>query len=131
MWAKAVFFRDWTVATDIAAVDPEPRNAAFTCKMLGREVKPYDDLVWRNARYDIMLDVLREKFRQNPELMEQLLATGDLILVEASQSDTIWGVGLAADHPDITNPSKWRGQNLLGKALMFIRDEERLLRKLP
>jgi len=36
--------------------------------------------------------------------------------------DTIWGVGLGEHHPDITDKSKWRGQNLLGKALMKVRD---------
>ena len=51
-----------------------------------------------------------------------LLATAPTELVEASPYDLIWGVGLGEHHPDITDKSKWRGQNLLGQALMKVRD---------
>ena len=51
------------------------------------------------------------------------MATGDSILVEASPVDKIWGIGLAADNPDAQNPLKWKGQNMLGFALMEVRDE--------
>jgi ribA/ribD-fused uncharacterized protein len=43
-------------------------------------------------------------------------------LVEASPYDLIWGVGLGEHHPDVTDKSKWRGLNLLGQALMKVRD---------
>ncbi|MEL7231218.1 MAG: NADAR domain-containing protein, partial [Pseudomonadota bacterium] len=42
--------------------------------------------------------------------------------VEASPVDRIWGIGLAADDPDLENPYLWKGQNLLGFALMEVRD---------
>ena len=45
------------------------------------------------------------------------------MLVEASPVDRIWGVGLAADGDRITDPQAWRGLNLLGFALMTVRDE--------
>ncbi|WP_374729478.1 NADAR domain-containing protein [Caballeronia calidae] len=51
-----------------------------------------------------------------------LLATAPTELVEASPHDVIWGAGLGEHHPDITDKSKWRGQNLLGQALMKVRD---------
>ena len=59
---------------------------------------------------------------QNPELKEFLLNTGDSILVEASPVDAIWGIGLAADDPAAAEPHNWQGQNLLGFALMRVRD---------
>ncbi len=34
-------------------------------------------------------------FKQNPELLEFLLGTGDAILVEAAPRDVIWGIGMA------------------------------------
>jgi predicted NAD-dependent protein-ADP-ribosyltransferase YbiA (DUF1768 family) len=61
------------------------------------------------------------KFGQDAALKAHLLSTGDDVLVEASPTDRIWGIGMAASNPDAKNPSKWRGQNLLGKALMEVR----------
>ncbi|MGN6746782.1 NADAR domain-containing protein, partial [Neisseria sp. P0024.S002] len=43
--------------------------------------------------------------------------------VEASPVDAIWGIGLAQDDPRAQNPLQWRGLNLLGFALMKVRDE--------
>ena len=45
-----------------------------------------------------------------------------LLLVEASPYDNIWGVKLSADNDDILYPEKWKGENLLGFALMQVRD---------
>ena len=53
------------------------------------------------------------------------LSTGDSVLVEASPYDAIWGIRLAASFPEAQDPMKWRGQNLLGFALMEVRDELR------
>lgn len=63
------------------------------------------------------------KFSQYPELKAYLLGTGDRILVEASPVDKIWSVGLAKDDDKIHNPNNWQGLNLLGFALMQVRDE--------
>lgn len=63
------------------------------------------------------------KFSQHPELKAYLLGTGNRILVEASPVDKIWGVGLAKDDGKIHNPLNWQGLNLLGFALMQVRDE--------
>jgi len=54
-----------------------------------------------------------------------LLNTNERILVEASPVDPIWGIGMAADHKEVNNPEKWQGLNLLGFALMEVRDELR------
>jgi len=51
-----------------------------------------------------------------------LLMTGSKILVEASPEDCIWGVGLEENDPLILDEANWKGQNLLGKALMKVRD---------
>ena len=37
--------------------------------------------------------------------------------------DKIWGIGLAADDPRAANPLQWQGLNLLGFALMAVREE--------
>jgi hypothetical protein len=61
------------------------------------------------------------KFGQHESLKTFLLQTGDRILVEASPFDHIWGIGMAASHPDAEKPENWRGLNLLGFALMEVR----------
>ena len=63
----------------------------------------------------------RATFSQNEPLLDYLLGTGSRVLVEASPVDRIWGIGLAADHEHAHTPSRWRGLNLLGFALMRAR----------
>ena len=52
-----------------------------------------------------------------------LLSTGENILVEASPYDAVWGIRMSANNENSRNPMKWQGQNLLGFALMEVRDE--------
>jgi ribA/ribD-fused uncharacterized protein len=67
---------------------------------------------WESVKDGVMLDALRAKFDQHPELAEQLLATGDAKLVEKTTGDYYWGCG-----------SKGTGKNMLGVLLMRLRDE--------
>lgn len=116
MYSKAKIFGDTTTAAKIlAATDFK------TIKKLGRMVKPYDDKIWGSNREQIMYDGLLAKFDQNPELKKMLLDTGDAILAECAQKDTIWGIGLRMNSPSRFEPEKWKGQNLLGKVLMRVR----------
>ncbi|MBK7882998.1 MAG: NADAR family protein [Chitinophagaceae bacterium] len=95
-------------------------------KKLGREVKGYDDAKWLEKRFELVVEGNFYKFSQHKDLQEYLLSTNNRILVEASPVDAIWGVGLAADNPDINNPVNWKGLNLLGFALMEVRDKLKL-----
>ena len=65
-----------------------------------------------DADYKIMLHVLYAKFRQNPELLVKLKATGDARLVEHTARDRRWGDG-----------GDGSGSNWLGKILMKVRSE--------
>lgn len=94
-------------------------------KKLGRQVADYDDYVWSKDRQAISVRGNLAKFSQNPSLCQFLLSTGDKILVEASPTDNIWGIGLEESAPEATVPSKWRRQNLLGFALMEVRERIR------
>jgi hypothetical protein len=96
-----------------------------TQKHLGREVKNFDPAIWTDNCLDIVVAGNYAKFTQNEEMKQELLATGDKTLVEASPYDKIWGIGMAEDHPDVLDESKWKGTNLLGKALMIVRDKIR------
>lgn len=83
----------------------------------------FDEKVWNTHRYDIVMEGNLHKFQQHHDLKTFLLNTHDRILVEASPVDAIWGVGLAVDNEKISNPSQWKGLNLLGFALMEVRDQ--------
>ena len=62
------------------------------------------------------------KFSQNPHLRNYLINTGNRILVEASPYDRIWGIGISEKDAVQETPNNWRGLNLLGFALMEVRD---------
>lgn len=91
-------------------------------KQLGRNIQRFEPKVWDEHKYNIVTTGNLHKFSQHEPLKEFLIATGQRVLVEASPVDAIWGIGLAADHPTIDNPLNWRGENLLGYALMEVRD---------
>ena len=91
-------------------------------KALGREVKNFNEQTWITHRFAIVVRGNTLKFTQNNELGEFLLGTGNRILVEASPVDKIWGIGLAADNQKAENPNHWKGLNLLGFALMEVRE---------
>ena len=91
-------------------------------KALGRDVRNYDAQVWDHVRYNVVLRGNLAKFSQVPGLFDFLDGTGDSVLVEGSPYDGIWGVGLAIDDERIRDPREWRGENLLGFALMEARD---------
>ncbi len=91
-------------------------------KQLGREVRGFDQDIWERERFDIVVKGNVQKFSQNQELGKFLIDTKKRILVEASPVDRIWGIGLDATSEFANVPSKWRGLNLLGFALMEVRD---------
>lgn len=90
-------------------------------KGLGKEVSNFNEPLWVTKREGIILAGSNLKYSQNPDMKEKLMNTKGTILVEASPYDEIYGVKLAKNHPDIGNPSKWKGLNLLGKALTNLR----------
>jgi ribA/ribD-fused uncharacterized protein len=94
-------------------------------KQLGRQVKNFNEQIWVEARFQLVVSGNLAKFSQNHELGKYLLGTNDRVLVEASPVDRIWGIGLAADNEQAKNPEQWRGFNLLGFALMEVRQRIR------
>jgi ribA/ribD-fused uncharacterized protein len=117
MAEKARLFADGETRSRILNA-PSPDAA----KRLGREVRGFNEDTWAASRFDIVVRASVAKFQQNVSLARFLRGTNGRVLVEASPVDSIWGIGLAADVPDATNPEKWRGLNLLGFALMRARD---------
>jgi len=117
MYEKAMMFNDTEVAKLIIETD-EP----FKQKFLGRQVRNFDREKWHKECRDIMVPGLVSKFTQNAYLEKFILDTNDKILVEASKSDKIWGIGLSEDDPRALDETLWQGTNWLGEVLMRTRD---------
>lgn len=102
------------------AVLREP-NPVTNKKQAHASVYPHDSDEWREKAVNIMRKGVFEKFRQNPHLLQHLIATSDKIIVEAS-TNKFWGCGIDIDDPDVVFDNLWRGRNELGKVLMYVRD---------
>lgn len=136
MYQKALLFNDEATAAKVLAGD-HPRKV----KALGRQVKDFDEAEWLRNRERVVRQGTYLKFTRpvsekglrrgasrdaalvSGSLRALLLSTGDLVLVEASPFDRIWGIGFTAANAEASKES-W-GLNLLGKALMEVRDELR------
>ena len=98
-------------------LDRDIRNIYTTlspveAKLHGKHVKLRED--WDDVKVGIMEHIVREKFKQNEDLMQKLLDTGDRNLVELNNwNDTFWGVSRRTG----------KGENHLGKILMKVRSE--------
>lgn len=111
---KARYFRDMEMAALILqSKDPQ------TCLLLGNRVKNFDAKSWDKVKSQTMRHAVREKYEGNTYLANQLimLVSDGMTLVEASPTDTYWGIGMGIDNPDIGDPAKWKGKNELGYIL--------------
>ena len=121
MYKKAVCFDDKNTADKILATDD-----VAEIKTLGRIVANYNESCWNGVRQIIVFEGLLAKFSQNEDLKKQLKATGNCIFAECAVKDKIWGIGLSMKDPNRFEIDKWNGQNLLGYALMMVRERLQL-----
>lgn len=117
MYRKAITFGDKEKANQILDTVDVAR-----IKELGRLVSDYDESRWNGIRQIVVYEGLLAKFEQNSDLRKQLKATGNSILAECAVKDKIWGIGLSMNDPDRIEVSRWKGKNLLGYALMMVRE---------
>ncbi len=117
MASKARLFGDDEVCQEIMAAD-----SPYDYKKLGRKVRGFVPEPWDAKKYDIVVEGNKAKFGQNPDIREFMLSTGDAILAEASPYDNIWGIALDREMALKGSVEQWQGENLLGCALMEVRD---------
>ena len=117
MGRKALLFGDRDTFKKILVADrPEEVRA------LSQNIKGFDELKWVEWRYEIVKEGNFHKFNQNRKLRAYLLNTGDAVLVETNPVDDVWGIGLTPESKFLKNPYAWNGLNLLGFALMEVRE---------
>jgi ribA/ribD-fused uncharacterized protein len=121
MHAKAMYFNDVESAAKILA-ETNPRKQ----KSLGRSVEGFLEEEWEKVREQVVEAGNWAKFKSNNYLRKLLLDTEDMLLCEASPYDRVWGIGFNADAARAMskNREQW-GLNLLGKALMKVRQQIR------
>lgn len=118
-----LFDKDYTFQTSEAAFQAgkcvlEADVEKLAAMVKGQQAKGYGRKVrmkpdWDCKKIDWMYQVVKAKFTQNPDLMEQLVETYPLELVETNTwKDKFWGVYYG------------QGENNLGKILTCIRSEE-------
>lgn len=112
MYLKAIFFKDSTMATNILK-SKTPQEA----KRYGRMIRNFDTLLWDSYKDDIMLEAIKAKYGCCISFRKFVEEYKDKTFVEASPYDKIWGIGLSETDPDATDPSKWKGENRLGKCI--------------
>jgi ribA/ribD-fused uncharacterized protein len=118
MHQKALTFGDQAIA-EMVLQTQNPKDQ----KSLGRQIKGFDKDKWDSVCLGIVYKGNLEKFRQNPDLLAELLETDDRLLVEASPLDKIWGIGMAEDDPGVDNPANWKGLNLLGWSITLVKQQ--------
>lgn len=95
-----------------------------TCKHFGKKVKNFNAKIWDEKKEKYMLIGLKLKFNQNEHLKVKLLNSKEYI-AEASSWDNEWGLGVSFEdaYKKPLNELLKHGKNLLGKALMTIKEE--------
>jgi ribA/ribD-fused uncharacterized protein len=98
-------------------------KTAKAVKAAGKKVENFNQATWDTKKDEIMETGVRAKFVQHPELRKQLLDTDEKQIGFADARDVYWGIGTSMTTEKVKFPSKWRGQNKLGKLLMKLRDD--------
>lgn len=103
----------------IATLTPsESKKACNRYGLNGFKIKLRSD--WEEVKDQAMYEAVKEKFKQNSDLKERLLNTGDAILIEGNRwHDNYWGNCTCDKCKNIT------GRNQLGLTLMKVREELR------
>ena len=118
MASKAKYFGDdITLKKIMCSTNP------YEIKKLGRQVRPFNDHVWKKRCKSIMEQGIIAKFSNNKHLLSVLKSTGKSLIVEASVYDKFWGSGLNVDNSCRIKQQQWPGRNHLGKILTSVRDQ--------
>jgi ribA/ribD-fused uncharacterized protein len=118
MAEKARLFNDQETLKKIMEAD-HPRDQ----KRLGRQVKNFNIDKWNAVAKDIVYKGCQAKFTQDELCYREILETQGTTLVEASPTDSIWGIGLSETNIDVLDRSKWKGENWLGEVLTNLRED--------
>lgn len=118
MYRKCMLFGDEASASAVLATDDVAQQQA-----IGKKAAGYNDHIWAGMRQMVAYRGLMAKFSQNEDLKRKLLATGDAFLIECAGSDKVWACGVRLNDEKRFDASNWKGDNILGCALMEVREK--------
>lgn len=106
---------------------PDPSTAKSRGRMRNLRYAPRVPMMrsdWEAIKLDVMAMVLEAKFTLDRKEGQQLLDTGDALLVEGTYwNDRVWGVALEEDAVNLQGLEMSYGRNWLGGLLMKRRAE--------
>ena len=109
---------------DIAAQILQTKDAKESY-LLGKNIT-HNLQLWNDKIAKEIIEIgLRAKFEQNPPLLQELMDTGNKVLIHCNPHDKKWSNGLGMTDKDAADPSKWKGENKLGIILCAIRDSKK------
>jgi ribA/ribD-fused uncharacterized protein len=117
-WSKAKMFGDVEIQNKILKT-ASPKSV----KSYGKKVKGFDEEAWNEKKDSVMRTAVKAKLMQHPDILKKLRDTGTRPIAEADPRGKYWGIGTSAETSKAKDPSRWPGQNKLGKILMELRDE--------
>lgn len=121
MYHKVLMFGKYDLADQIM----QTSDPAKCKKIAGQKFPEFNTDIWEKTCYTIVKRGVKAKFTQSEDIRKILLDTGNELLAECSPYDKKWGIGIDIGDPDRLTVSKWKGQNLLGRILMEVREELR------
>ena len=113
---KAEYFKDEPAMTRILA-----STDAQDSKDIARDITNYNHKSWSEHAEELCYDGIKNKFMQNPRILNHLLETRDKTIIEAC-TDEVWGSGISLGDKNCLNATKWTSIGIMGKILMKIRD---------
>ena len=116
--SKANFFGDIEAYNQIMGC-----KHSIDCKEFSRKIKGVDNAKWDLVAADLCQPGIRQKFVQNPILLEILVKrTGTMRIAECSK-DRLWGTGIPLTQDDCLDCDRWISPGIMGKIVEDIRME--------
>ena len=120
MFWKAFFFDDRESCQRIL----DSTNAR-QAKRLGSAISNFIPDEWKRPKLDVMKECLVRKFTDSDQatILKQHLMTTHPVIIEASPSDTHWGIGFSKEQGPYVLKENWGdAENWLGRLLMELRN---------
>ena len=115
---KAAYFGDLDTYMKIMGC-----KTSFDCKQISWSIKNVDSKHWDAVAMSLCEPGIREKFVQNPHLMDPLIRRTENKMIVECTKDRLWGTGTALSEESCLNRDRWITQGILGRILERIRNE--------